>query len=185
LNTKQFYQVWNFLTSQMTTIMKAKNHDYAGSADPFANFTIVEQIGLASTEVGMMTRMTDKVSRIAKYLASGELKVKDEDCGQTLLDLANYCLLLYAYRLGQAGKAFTKAPALKSWDLRRACDGGYIVGRIDERSGGFGLWITDVLLGIYPSRDRALEKAVEYVADVVLHEDAAPAAQDEVDLRDP
>lgn len=88
-------------TSRMLEICKAKNADYTGSAlgsdDPFANFARVEALGICKTEVGFLTRMTDKLCRIASFVAKGELMVKDESVEDTLLDLANYCLLLGAF----------------------------------------------------------------------------------------
>lgn len=85
-------------TAKMVEICKAKNSDYAGaSSDPFANFTRVESLGICKTEVGFLTRMTDKLCRIASFVAKGTLAVKDESVEDTLLDLANYCLLFGAY----------------------------------------------------------------------------------------
>lgn len=87
-------------TTKMLAICKAKNADYAGAnaeQDPFANFARVEALGICKTEVGFLTRMTDKLCRIASFVAKGELMVKDESVEDTLLDLANYCLLLGAY----------------------------------------------------------------------------------------
>lgn len=87
-------------TARMLEICKAKNADYAGvnaDVDPFANFARVEALGICKTEVGFLTRMTDKLCRIASFVAKGTLMVKDESVEDTLLDLANYCLLLGAY----------------------------------------------------------------------------------------
>jgi hypothetical protein len=82
---------------RMTAITTAKNADYTGSDDPFANFTRVEALGFASTEQGFLTRMTDKLSRIGTFVKKGVLQVKDESVEDTLLDLANYCILMAAY----------------------------------------------------------------------------------------
>jgi hypothetical protein len=82
----------------MLSVAKAKNADYAGaSADPFGNFSRVETLGICSTEVGFLTRMTDKLCRIASFVKQGNLQVKDESVQDTLLDLANYALLMSAY----------------------------------------------------------------------------------------
>lgn len=94
-------------TTKMLSICKAKNADYAGhgvQADPFANFSRVEALGIATTEQGFLTRMADKMSRLASLTTAGvEAKVKDESVEDTLLDLANYCILLAAYRRDKAG----------------------------------------------------------------------------------
>lgn len=85
-------------TERMLTIARAKNQDYAGDAsDPFANFTRVKALGICTPEAGFLTRMTDKLSRIASITASGKTAVKDESVKDTLRDLANYSLLMLAY----------------------------------------------------------------------------------------
>lgn len=82
----------------MLSIAKAKNADYTGASnDPFANFRLVEEIGICSVEQGMLTRMSDKLSRLASFTKQGTLQVKDESVTDTLLDLANYCILFAAY----------------------------------------------------------------------------------------
>lgn len=84
--------------ARMLATSKAKNADYTGASagDPFANFRNVECFGI-QVEVGFITRMTDKLARIASYVKKGQLQVKDESVTDTLVDLANYCLLFAAY----------------------------------------------------------------------------------------
>ncbi len=83
---------------KMHAITTAKNNDYTGSSDdPFANFKIVEVYGVVNAEEGFFTRMSDKFSRLASFIKKGVLYVKDESIEDTLLDLANYCILLAAY----------------------------------------------------------------------------------------
>jgi hypothetical protein len=85
---------------KMMAITKAKNSDYTGaSEDPFANFA---QIGALVqipqvVEIGFLTRMSDKLSRIGSFVTKGSLKVADESVEDTLLDLANYCILFAGY----------------------------------------------------------------------------------------
>lgn len=79
------------------SISESKNADYTGGdSDPFANFTSVEQLHIP-TEVGFITRMNDKMMRIASFVKNGELEVKDESVEDTLNDLANYCSLFSTY----------------------------------------------------------------------------------------
>jgi len=83
---------------RMQTICKAKNSDYTGlDPSPFANFIRVEDMGVASTEAGFMVRMLDKYCRINSFVQKGILDVKDESIEDTLLDLANYSILLMGY----------------------------------------------------------------------------------------
>ena len=60
-----------------------KNHDYGNSASE-----LYEKFGLISYVV----RMNDKMNRINSLL-NKENEVEDEKIEDTLLDLANYCLL--------------------------------------------------------------------------------------------
>ena len=84
--------------SKMISISKAKNADYTGGGeDAFANFTRVEAMGICTTEQGFLTRMTDKMSRIASFVKNGNLQVKDESVQDTLIDLANYSILMLGY----------------------------------------------------------------------------------------
>ena len=64
----------------------AKNHDYGNSASDLYN-----KFGLIS----YIVRMNDKMNRI-NTLIKKEAEVKDEKITDTLLDLANYCLLAVA-----------------------------------------------------------------------------------------
>ena len=61
----------------------AKNHDYGNSASE-----LYKKFGLISYVV----RMNDKINRINKLLYN-KAKVDDEKITDTILDLANYCLL--------------------------------------------------------------------------------------------
>lgn len=81
----------------MVKTAKAKNADYAGACkDPFGNFKLVETLNIASVEQGFMTRITDKLSRI-NSLTKNTAQVKDESIQDTLLDLANYSILMDLY----------------------------------------------------------------------------------------
>lgn len=85
--------------AQMRETIQAKNQDYTGSSanDPFANFTRVKALGICEPEVGFLTRMTDKLSRLASLLTTGKQAVADESVTDTLQDLAAYSILLAAY----------------------------------------------------------------------------------------
>ena len=84
--------------AKMIAVTKAKNADYTGtSLDPFANFSRVEAIGICSTEQGFLTRMFDKFSRVTSFVQKGVLQVKDESVEDTLIDLANYAILMAGY----------------------------------------------------------------------------------------
>jgi hypothetical protein len=92
-NTPRGYYLSNFrsLQEKMLSIALAKNADYAGEDDPFANF---REFGT----LGFLVRMSDKWKRIRNLVGSVTgPAVKDETVEDTLLDLANYCLLLICW----------------------------------------------------------------------------------------
>ncbi len=99
MNREEYFKFHEHFCQRMAKVTAEKNHDYAGASgvDPFANFTVVEKTGICSTEQGFLTRMSDKMSRIATFCKEGKLMVKSESVQDTLLDLANYSALLAGY----------------------------------------------------------------------------------------
>lgn len=76
-------------------IVKLKNNDYAGDADPFKNFNSSEFVGVPISRA-ILVRMMDKMARISTLL-NKEAMVKDESIEDTLNDLINYAAILKAY----------------------------------------------------------------------------------------
>lgn len=98
MDKKEYLKNFKELTDRMLEITTAKNKDYTGDDNsPFKNFTMVETMGFASTEQGFLTRITDKVMRVSSFVKHGILHVADEKVEDTLLDCANYCLLMICY----------------------------------------------------------------------------------------
>ncbi len=92
---------------KMVAITKAKNADYTGTSnDPFGNFR-------KHGEIGFLVRMHDKMSRIESFVAKGFLKVKDESVLDTLLDLANYSVLLMGFIESKKGNIMAKKKPAK------------------------------------------------------------------------
>ena len=109
-----YFEFHREFCERMMKVTAAKNADYTGASDdPFANFTRVEALGVCTTEQGFLTRLTDKLCRVASYCKRGELSVKDESVLDTLLDTANYAALLAGYleskRRAEAGKPASKS----------------------------------------------------------------------------
>lgn len=97
MTKNQYFEFSQNFFNDCIEISRKKNADYTGDSDnPFANFQSVESLGI-STEVGFLTRMMDKMSRIGSFVSNGELQVKDESVKDTLKDLANYSCLLAGY----------------------------------------------------------------------------------------
>lgn len=86
----------------MAVIHDAKNRDYARKADPFSNFRACEAAGISATD-GVLTRMSDKWERLVNLIRKereGEtFGVFDESIEDTLLDLANYAVILACLRV--------------------------------------------------------------------------------------
>lgn len=95
MTKKQYMAYHRSMCDRMVAITKAKNSDYTGvTDDPFANFERVEDLGVTDTLRGFLTRMLDKYMRIVSFVQKGVLQVKDESVEDTLIDLANYCILM-------------------------------------------------------------------------------------------
>jgi hypothetical protein len=75
-------------------LMKKKNNDYASGSDPFMNFKRAEYLGFATAELGVLIRMTDKMSRISTFLKNGDLSLSNESVYDAIVDMINYSVLL-------------------------------------------------------------------------------------------
>lgn len=75
-----------------------KSHDYAGEVDAMANFKVCARFGIKPS-VGIVTRLSDKLSRIENLNRLGEdtRQVKDESVRDTLIDAANYTAILWLW----------------------------------------------------------------------------------------
>lgn len=99
MTSEELFEMHKNLCEAALNLMQKKNHDYAGNkgTEPFANFTRVEALGITTTEKAMLVRMLDKMSRLASFMEAGKFKVEDEKLKDTILDMINYSILLYAY----------------------------------------------------------------------------------------
>jgi len=100
------------ICGQAQSLMRKKNADYAGNdgLEPFANFTRVEAMGICSTEQGFLVRMTDKMSRLSSFVESGKLAVENESFEDTIIDIVNYSVLMYAYLYDKKTQSAQSAP---------------------------------------------------------------------------
>lgn len=89
---EKYLRLFKEYTSTMFEITSKKNNDYGGVEDPFKNF---REFG----SYGIVVRMGDKWARIKTALVEKRaLQVVDETINDTILDLANYCVILLCYR---------------------------------------------------------------------------------------
>jgi hypothetical protein len=83
---------------EVTQTVWKKNADYtADNADVFDNFKFVEQQGITDTLTGMLVRLSDKYKRLISLLGKDHEPLVDESTEDTLLDLAGYTALMFAY----------------------------------------------------------------------------------------
>ena len=77
--------IYQYILSNLEDTYKKKNSDYGNSVgDTYEKFG----------DISFLTRITDKYNRILSLADKGETgQVKDEALEDTILDLANYCLL--------------------------------------------------------------------------------------------
>lgn len=78
---------------ELLDLMEAKNHDYSGGEDVFANFRTSEAYGVPP-EIGIIMRMGDKFQRINTFLQNGSLKVAGEGVKDAGMDTIGYAFLL-------------------------------------------------------------------------------------------
>ncbi len=99
MNREELFEHHKNITDQALAIMRMKNNDYAGKSGttPFANFERCEAMGICSTEIGFLVRMTDKLSRLSTFATDGKLIVTNESYEDAILDIINYCILFSAY----------------------------------------------------------------------------------------
>jgi Nucleotide modification associated domain 1 len=98
MNKQEYLEFHEDMCKRMIALTQRKNNDYTGgSDDPFYNFTKVEFLGITDTERGFLTRMFDKLARITTFVNKGVLQVDGESVEDTLMDLANYSILLAGY----------------------------------------------------------------------------------------
>jgi len=85
----RFYE----LLDEMAATHEKKNAGYAGASDdPLANFRISERLGIPASK-GCLVRWSDKVERVFNLVDDPENDKVNESLKDTLLDLANYCLI--------------------------------------------------------------------------------------------
>lgn len=74
---------FDIILDKMRELYNKKNSDYGSSFDK-----TYEQFGLISS----LVRMNDKINRLNNLVKSNNVKV-NESISDTLLDLANYCVM--------------------------------------------------------------------------------------------
>lgn len=110
MTQKDYLEEFEKMCAVMLEVTRAKNIDYAGgNNNAFTNFEQIAHLtnGKISVEMGILVRMTDKMSRITNLL-SNEAQVKEESLDDTLKDLAVYATILRIYRRHKLNEESTK-----------------------------------------------------------------------------
>lgn len=98
MNKDEYLNFHREACERMVRLTEDKNADYTGAGDdPFANFRNIKNCGGATPMQGFLVRMNDKISRVSSFVEKGTLSVKDESVQDTLLDLANYSILMLGF----------------------------------------------------------------------------------------
>lgn len=98
MNKPEYMSYHRECCNKMVSITEKKNKDYTGLGDdPFRNFRKCENDGTCSVEAGFMVRISDKMSRIQSFIDKGFFEVKDESIEDSILDAANYLILMSGY----------------------------------------------------------------------------------------
>jgi len=84
-------------------ILKMKRKDYGGDRPPFHGFELYQHIGICTVEQGILSRIIDKLVRIANLL-DREPAVQDEKIDDTIKDAINYFAILHAYLREKRGE---------------------------------------------------------------------------------
>ena len=79
------------IQDEQFNLHKLKNHDYSAK-NYVSNLNSCKAFGI-NPLVGIVVRLTDKLSRLASFCEQGVLKVKDEKLEDTLNDIAVYAIL--------------------------------------------------------------------------------------------
>ena len=94
MNRNQFLEYDKKISELAHSLMERKNDDYANSDYAFANFKHSEIAGVPMS-LGVIVRMTDKLSRISNLIRKGGTgAVVDESLLDNIMDIKNYAGLL-------------------------------------------------------------------------------------------
>lgn len=90
----------DLFTAEMQRLIEltcSKNANYANDSDALANFRLIETLsgGLISTEIGILTRMSDKIQRLTNLICGASNN--HESIEDNLDDLAVYAIILKIY----------------------------------------------------------------------------------------
>ena len=93
MNKKEQLEHFDAAVAKMRGILESKGDDYAGE-DRLSNFKIVGSSVRTSAETSCLDKISTKVVRLGTLFAS-EQPPKNESIEDSIIDLANYAILLH------------------------------------------------------------------------------------------
>ncbi len=90
MNQQELLTKTSIAFEELQETLRKKNSDYAQDQDAFSNF---REFGTQ----GFLVRISDKWSRLKKLLGGQNKPQTNESVRDTLMDMANYCVLLSVY----------------------------------------------------------------------------------------
>ena len=100
----QFLPAVERVFDQCKALMVRKNSDYSSRDDAFGNIRLCEALGLCRAEIGLLTRISDKLGRIIQLLGSQRSPKVAESIQDTILDAINYLAMLYVWLVWREAK---------------------------------------------------------------------------------
>jgi hypothetical protein len=95
ITREQLLNIHTDICNSAKTIMVDKNTDYGATDDALRNFRLCENMGIP-IDIGILTRLGDKLARIGKIVTTKQTAVKTETVQDTILDAINYLVILSA-----------------------------------------------------------------------------------------
>ena len=81
------------ILDNMQSVYEAKDNDYSTTGLPMGNLRKCEEAGIDAWR-GCLVRIGDKISRLKNFLKEKEYLVISEKAEDTVIDLANYAILM-------------------------------------------------------------------------------------------
>ena len=81
------------ILDNMQSVYEAKDNDYSATGLPMGNLRKCEDAGIDAWQ-GCLVRIGDKMSRLENFLKEKEYLILSEKAEDTVIDLANYAILM-------------------------------------------------------------------------------------------
>ncbi len=90
--TQGTFRTFENILASMLDIHRRKAHDYTSEQSPLGNFMESRRVGVEASKACFI-RLQDKYTRACNLIGGAQAQVKEETVEDTLVDMANYCIL--------------------------------------------------------------------------------------------